>query len=308
MKCPVCNHINDEAARECVRCGCLFQSVRMNPVCDREEIYKAIIGPKNQGYYLSRFRKFDAEGKPGLSWHWPALFITFYWLLYRKMWLFALLYWFSPYLLGATVGILMVLFGSGSALAGVMSMLAAILYLLLPALYANAAYYQHCQSKIREVQGSDKSFDRQLGELSARGGTSVVVMIIILTFMLIGSMGILAAIAIPAYQDYTVRARMVSALNYGGVASHAVSAYYAQHHSMPDDLENAGFSDVPPNTVRQVYLNQAGTLEITLAFVPMQNHVLHLRSFVGPDGTLLWSCTGQDIPHKYLPRTCRDDH
>ncbi len=108
-------------------------------------------------------------------------------------------------------------------------------------------------------------------------------------------MGILAAIAIPAYQDYTVR-HMVSALNYGGVASHAVSAYYAQHHSMPDDLENAGFSDVPPNTVRQVYLNQAGTLEITLAFVLMQNHVRTSRSFVS--GRMAHCCgvVGQDIP------------
>ena len=38
---------------------------------DREALYRAAIGPKNQEYYLSRFQAFDEAGKAGPSWNMP---------------------------------------------------------------------------------------------------------------------------------------------------------------------------------------------------------------------------------------------
>ena len=59
---------------------------------DREALYKAVLGPKNQAYYLRHFARFDAAGKAGLSWNWAAATFTFIWFLYRRMWPAALAY------------------------------------------------------------------------------------------------------------------------------------------------------------------------------------------------------------------------
>ena len=57
-----------------------------------DELLEAYIGPYNKSYYLRAFEKIRASG--GNSWHWPAMFATSVWLLYRKMWLFGFLYLF----------------------------------------------------------------------------------------------------------------------------------------------------------------------------------------------------------------------
>ena len=56
------------------------------------ELYRAAIGPHGQDYYMRQFAKFDAHGKTGVSWHWPAYWATLNWLIYRKMWGWALAY------------------------------------------------------------------------------------------------------------------------------------------------------------------------------------------------------------------------
>ena len=62
--------------------------------------YQAALGQKNADFYLSRFHHFDSNGvRP--SWNWPAFLFTFYWLLYRKMRFFALVYVLLPIPLAA---------------------------------------------------------------------------------------------------------------------------------------------------------------------------------------------------------------
>ena len=52
---------------------------------------KAALGDKNTYYYLKCFKRFDEKGV-GATWNWSSFFVTFYWLLYRKMWLAALVF------------------------------------------------------------------------------------------------------------------------------------------------------------------------------------------------------------------------
>jgi hypothetical protein len=58
-----------------------------------EDEFAAFIGGKAQ-HYLLKFRKFSADGKDrfAATWHWPALLVGFWWLLYRKMYLWAFVY------------------------------------------------------------------------------------------------------------------------------------------------------------------------------------------------------------------------
>ena len=115
MFCSKCGTSNDEAASFCASCGYALPlpgqatatpKAQADESISDEEYYKTIIGPKNQDYYLRQFSRFDDEGKAGASWHWPAFFVSFYWLLYRKMWLNALMYFIFPYLFLVLFGIL----------------------------------------------------------------------------------------------------------------------------------------------------------------------------------------------------------
>jgi len=166
-----------------------------------EDLYKAILGPKNQEYYLRHFRRFDSDGTTSNSWHWPALFVTLYWLLYRKMWLNALAYFLLPIILivllviGASAGM------SGNAIVGA-SVLFYVFTWLLPPLYANAIYYKHCQRIIKKTRSSSLDLPGLLGGLSRKGGTGNVVLIMALV---VASIGLAAAKAIPKYQEYITR-------------------------------------------------------------------------------------------------------
>ncbi len=71
------------------------------------EYLTAAVGPEKAGYYLPKFARFAAGGSP-LSWNWPCFFVTFFWLLYRKMWLWAVLYMVLPAALFFVLGVISV--------------------------------------------------------------------------------------------------------------------------------------------------------------------------------------------------------
>lgn len=136
------------------------------------ELYKAVIGSKNQDYYLRRFAKFDADGKTSPTWHWPAFFSTLNWLIFRKMWGLAL--WFAS----LTITVALAVFGIGKLTLNYSSTTQAsliVLFLLaifvLPALYANAAYYRFCEKKITQALASDSGVQGAC-ELLARRASS----------------------------------------------------------------------------------------------------------------------------------------
>lgn len=113
------------------------------------ELYRAAIGPRGQDYYLRHFAKFDADGKTSASWHWPAYWTTLNWLVYRKMWGWALAY------IAALLGLALLIFGIGKLLLDYSDATGLVMFLLfltaafvLPGLYANAWYYNYCSEKI----------------------------------------------------------------------------------------------------------------------------------------------------------------
>lgn len=122
-----------------------------NPLAagDTAELYRSAIGPRGQDYYLRQFTRFDAAGKTGASWHWPAYWSTFNWLVYRKMWGQALAY------LAAVLGMALLVFGVGKLLLNYSDTTGLLLFLafltaafVVPGLYANAWYYNFCNEKI----------------------------------------------------------------------------------------------------------------------------------------------------------------
>jgi cell division protein FtsN len=116
---------------------------------DTAYLYRATIGSRAQDYYLRLFARFDGEGKAGSSWNWAAYWTTFNWLVYRRMWGWALAY------VAALFGSALLIFGVGKLLLNYSDTSALLLFLLLltvafvvPGLYANAWFYTHCNEKI----------------------------------------------------------------------------------------------------------------------------------------------------------------
>ena len=116
------------------------------------ELYRAAIGPRAQDYYLKHFLRFDSEGKTSASWHWPAYWATLNWLIYRRMWGWALTY------AAALFGLALLIFGVGKLVFSYSDTTALILFLslltaafVLPGMYANAWFYNFCNQKISAV-------------------------------------------------------------------------------------------------------------------------------------------------------------
>jgi type IV pilus assembly protein PilA len=70
--------------------------------------------------------------------------------------------------------------------------------------------------------------------------------------IVVAIIGILAAIAIPAYQDYTIRAQVSEGLNLASGAKAAVSEYFMDRGVMPADNTQAGLSQ--PASIRGNYV------------------------------------------------------
>jgi type IV pilus assembly protein PilA len=129
--------------------------------------------------------------------------------------------------------------------------------------------------------------------------------------IVVAIIGILAAIAIPAYQDYTIRAQVSEGLSLSGGAKVAVTEYYQDRGAFPSTNLMAGIAAA--NEIRGKYVNDvavsgAGIVTVTYgyaahALINTQSIVLTPTDRVG---SIEWQClSGGAIADKHLPAACR---
>lgn len=119
---------------------------------DTALFYRAAIGVRGQGYHLPRFLRFDETGQTGLSWNWAASLFTINWLVYRKMWSWALAYVGALATAGLLVfGVGKLVFDYSSALAWMLGLWFVSVAYIVPGLYANVWLYGHYNDKISNV-------------------------------------------------------------------------------------------------------------------------------------------------------------
>jgi len=117
--------------------------------------------------------------------------------------------------------------------------------------------------------------------------------------------GILAAVALPAYQDYTVRAKIAGVLTEGDLAAAALEQYYYRTGSVPANLTVAGYSSTPGPTIRAITNDQKAVIRIELAFSPLQGKAMLLVPSLDSNKRIIWKCTAGDVPPRYVPLRCR---
>ncbi|MDB5969306.1 MAG: peptidase [Hydrocarboniphaga sp.] len=139
--------------------------------------------------------------------------------------------------------------------------------------------------------------------LGAGGASSVLVFV--------ATIGILAAIAIPAYQQYINRAVLVEALSQSEPVEKAIERYTIEKGKWPESLEAVGIADPELALGRAgahrgvLELSEQGYLAVTLAGAPFNGGALVLTPQVSSGRIIAWSCTGNKLPPKMLPAECR---
>jgi len=135
--------------------------------------------------------------------------------------------------------------------------------------------------------------------------------------IVIAIIGILAAIAIPAYQDYTIRAQVSEGLNLSGGAKAAVTEYFQDRGTMPTNNTDAGLStpatQIAGKYVSSVQVGGSGVITVTYGGIAAEAHSvisgqsLQMTPSTAQAGSVSWDCAsaGALIANKHLPAACR---
>lgn len=171
------------------------------------DLVDVAIGERNTAYYL-RYLQRTGERHWVPSWNWPAFFVTSAWMLYRKLWLEWLLYTFALPIAAILIGGLAAV-AVGEALGGIIQIVIMFgSFFVLAPMYANALYARKMRRLVTVATAQNAEREKRIQWLAKRGGTSLVWVIVLVIPVVIG---ILAAVAIPAYQDYIDRANQARA-------------------------------------------------------------------------------------------------
>jgi len=137
-----------------------------------------------------------------------------------------------------------------------------------------------------------------------KGFTLIELMIVV------AIIGILASIALPAYQDYTKRAHVSEGLSLASGAKTSVAEYYSTNATWPTTNAQAGLAtaaSISGTAVTEVSVGTGGVISAKFNAKVENGKYLKLKP-TDNGGAIKWDCTstaGTDINAKYLPSKCR---
>ena len=155
--------------------------------------------------------------------------------------------------------------------------------------------------KVQQQWNDKYNQGRQLGN---EGGTVLILVMLLLPLVFVPVIGILAAISIPAYQDYTLKAKVQAVDAQVQLTQPQIEVYLQEHRVLPHDnealdiaryanSENIALLDVHNGRIR-VEFTPNSKLSGTLIYQPILN-----------GNRVVWDCKGSTLAQQYLPKACR---
>lgn len=124
--------------------------------------------------------------------------------------------------------------------------------------------------------------------------------------IVVAIIGILAAVAMPAYQDYTIRSRVAELILQASAFKTSVSEKTFNDGTLA--MAGVGLTVVTSGKVAGGSVADTGTITILGAntATSVGTSVTIILSPVISGGKVIWSCrTGSTTEHKYVPHQCR---
>ena len=126
--------------------------------------------------------------------------------------------------------------------------------------------------------------------------------------IVVAIIGILAAVALPAYQDYTKRSRVSEGLSLAAGAKTAMAEYYASNNAWPADNAAAGVAakaDINGNSVTSVEVKNNTITVVYKTNVDVDGKNTIILTGTANGGGVSWSCKGGTVDAKFRPSECR---
>jgi type IV pilus assembly protein PilA len=129
--------------------------------------------------------------------------------------------------------------------------------------------------------------------------------------IVVAIIGILAAVALPAYQDYTVRSKISELIIAADNCKTSVTEAYQTKGALPNNIADAGCSTSATQYVASIGVGANGVITVTAQNVTQlgANNLFVLTptetDVATHAGPLTWDCTGSSIDKKFLPSNCR---